>query len=88
MVDKGQVTDDIAQDLRAQSLKQAESQSQNDAQNENGTSTFKVWECMPSSTRHPSVLFLFVFKQKFSIVGKSVLSTLILEFLFCLFLIR
>jgi len=38
MVDKGQVTDDIAQDLRAQSLKQAESQSQNDAQNENGTS--------------------------------------------------
>jgi len=38
MVDKGQVTDDIAQDLRAQSLDQAESESQNDAQNENGTS--------------------------------------------------
>merc|ERR1712002_251337 len=38
MVDKGQVTDDIAQDLRTQSLNQAESESQNDAQNENGTS--------------------------------------------------
>ena len=43
MVDKGQVTDDIAQDHRAQSLDQAESESQKDAQNENGTSTFKCW---------------------------------------------
>ena len=62
MVDKGQVTDDIAQDLRAQSLDQAESESQNDAQNENGTSTFKVWECMPLSTRHPCLFFVRFFK--------------------------
>ena len=62
MVDKGQVTDDIAQDLRAQSLDQAESESQNDAQNENGTSTFKVWKCMPLSTRHPCLFFVCFFK--------------------------
>jgi hypothetical protein len=72
MVDKGQVTDDIAQDHRAQCAQQAESQSQNDAQNENGTSTFKVWGCMHIPTRHPfdndsqSFVVLFVhFKGTF-----------------------
>lgn len=53
MVDKGQVTDDIAQDHQAQCAQQAESQSQKDAQNENGTSTFNVWGRMHIPTRHP-----------------------------------